>query len=206
MQRATRMLAARVGVRQFLDIGAGRPVAPTLHHVAQTALPDASVVYVDHDPDVFAHAGELLEGTPEGLVRCLNADVRDPVRVVKLAQEILDFDKPVAVSLIDVLHFLTDDEGAYDAVRTLVDALPSGSHLVLSQLASDRPGQGPERYAAGGAAVTARSRTQTAEFFTGTNLIAPGITWLPDWHPELGVDEERDAAAVPLYAGVGRKP
>ncbi|MZD04825.1 SAM-dependent methyltransferase, partial [Streptomyces sp. SID5785] len=167
-------------------------------------------VYVDNDPIVLAHAEALLRGTPEGVTRYLQADARDPERILKLAREILDFDRPISLSLIALMHFVPDGQGAYDIVRTLVDALPSGSHLVLSQLASDhdpeRTREAVEMYAAGGVTLVPRTRTETAEFFTGTELIAPGITWLPDWHPELGIDEERDGTPVPLYAGVGRKP
>ncbi len=95
-------------------------------------------------------------------------------------------------------------------MRTLVDALPSGSHLVLSHLASDhdpeRTRQAVDMYAAGGVTLVPRSREETATFFTGLDLLDPGIVWLPDWHPELAVDEERNGSPVPLYAGVARKP
>lgn len=210
MQRATRMLAARLGVRQFLDIGTGIPTEPNLHRVAQTAAPEASVVYVDNDPIVLAHAAALLRGTPEGVTRYLQADARDPGEILRLAGEILDLDRPVALSLIALLHFIPDEQGAYDIIRTLVDALPSGSYLVLSQLASDYD---PERtkdavamYAAGGVTLVPRSREEMEKFFTGLELLDPGVVWLPDWHPELAVDEERDGTPVPLYAGVAHKP
>ncbi|MFI7008429.1 SAM-dependent methyltransferase [Streptomyces sp. NPDC050145] len=210
MQRATRMLAGRLGIRQFLDIGTGIPTEPNLHRIAQSANPDATVVYVDNDPIVLAHAEALLRGTPEGVTRYLQADARDPARIVALAREILDLDRPVALSLIALLHFVPDEEGAYDVVRTLVDALPSGSHLVLSQLASDfdpeRTREAVAMYKAGGVSLVPRTRTEMARFFEGTDLLSPGIVWLPDWHPELGVDEVRDGTPVPLYAGVGRKP
>ncbi|MFI6879848.1 SAM-dependent methyltransferase [Streptomyces sp. NPDC050400] len=210
MQRATRMLAARLGVRQFLDIGTGIPTEPNLHRIAQTAAPESSVVYVDNDPIVLAHAEALLRGTPEGVTRYLQADAREPAKILELAGGILDFDRPVAVSLIALLHFIPDDQGAYDIVRTLVDALPTGSHLVLSQLASDydpeRTRQAVEMYAAGGVTLVPRSRAEMTKFFDGLELLDPGIVWLPDWHPELAVDEDReDGTPVPLYAGVARK-
>ncbi|GAA2300601.1 SAM-dependent methyltransferase [Streptomyces kunmingensis] len=210
MHRATRMLAARLGVRQFLDIGTGIPTEPNLHRVAQTAAPETSVVYVDNDPIVLAHAAALLRGTPEGVTRYLQADAREPRKILELAGTILDFDRPVAVSLIALLHFIPDEQGAYDIIRTLVDALPSGSYLVLSQLASDydpeRTKQAVDMYAAGGVTLVPRSREEMTKFFAGLELLDPGVVWLPDWHPELAVDEERDGTAVPLYAGVARKP
>ncbi|MEV5610647.1 SAM-dependent methyltransferase [Streptomyces sp. NPDC052225] len=210
MQRATRMLVARRGVRQFLDIGTGIPTEPNLHRIAQRAVPEAAVVYVDNDPIVLAHAEALLRGTPEGVTRYLQADAREPGRILELAREILDFDRPVAVSLIALLHFIPDEQGAYAIVRTLVDALPSGSHLVLSQLASDydpeRTQQAVDMYAAGGVTLVPRTREEFTAFFDGLELLEPGVVWLPDWHPELAVDEERDGTPVPLYAGVARKP
>ncbi|MFJ9038984.1 SAM-dependent methyltransferase [Streptomyces sp. NPDC102406] len=210
MQRATRMLAARLGVRQFLDIGTGIPTEPNLHRIAQTAAPETSVVYVDNDPIVLAHAEALLRGTPEGVTRYLQADAREPRKILDLAREILDFDRPIAVSLIALLHFIPDEQGAYEIVRTLVDALPSGSYLALSQLASDHDEERTRRavamYAASGVTLVPRSRAEMAKFFAGLELLDPGVVWLPDWHAELAVDEERDGTAVPLYAGVARKP
>ncbi|MCX5202792.1 SAM-dependent methyltransferase [Streptomyces sp. NBC_00237] len=211
MQRATRHLA-RTGTRQFLDIGAGIPTVPNLHTVAQRVNPEARVVYVDNDPIVLAHAEALLNSTPEGATAYLQADAREPDRIARLARDVLDFTEPVAVSLIALLHFVPDADGAYDVVGRLVDALPSGSHLVLTQLAGDvdveRTRQAVAMYRAGGVTLVPRTREETERFFTsnGLDLVDPGVVWLPDWRPHLGVGEERDGTAVPLYAGVGRKP
>ncbi|WP_425838953.1 SAM-dependent methyltransferase [Streptomyces fractus] len=211
MHRATRMLAARTGVTQFLDIGTGIPTEPNLHRIAQLAAPEASVVYVDNDPIVLRHAEALLRGTPEGVTRYVQADAREPARILELAREILDFERPIAVSLIALLHFIPDDQGAYDIVRTFVDALPSGSHLVLSHVASDydpsRTQQAIDMYAAGGVTLAPRTHAEMTKFFTGAGLelMDPGVVWLPDWHPELAVDEDRDGSPVPMYGAVGRK-
>ncbi|CAM5283090.1 hypothetical protein GCM10010329_43490 [Streptomyces spiroverticillatus] len=211
MQRATRHLA-RTGTRQFLDIGTGIPTAPNLHTVAQRVNPEARVVYVDNDPIVLAHAEALLTSTPEGATAYLQADAREPDRIAELARDVLDFTEPVAVSLIALLHFIPDADGAYEVVGKLMEALPSGSHLVLTQLAGDfdveRTAQAVEMYRAGGVTLVPRTKEETERFFTSTGLqlVEPGIVWLPDWQPHLGVDEERDGTPVPLYAGVGRKP
>ncbi|MCX3062023.1 SAM-dependent methyltransferase [Streptomyces beihaiensis] len=209
MQRATRMLAARRGVRQFLDIGTGIPTEPNLHRIAQAAAPETRVVYVDNDPIVLAHAQALLRGTPEGATHYVQADARDPRAVLEQARETLDFDRPVAVSLIALLHFIPDTDGAPELISTLVDALAPGSYLTLSQLASDHDPERTQRavdmYAAGGVTLVPRSREETAAFFAGLELLEPGLVWLPEWHPELGVDEEHDGTAVPLYGAVARK-
>ncbi|MFG2517945.1 SAM-dependent methyltransferase [Streptomyces sp. NPDC048527] len=210
MQRATRHLAGAAGARQFLDIGSGIPTEPNLHRIAQSAAPDARVVYVDNDPIVLAHAGALLRGTAEGRTEYLSADAREPEKILELAADILEFDRPVTLSLIALLHFIPDADGAYDLVRTLVDALAPGSHLILSQLAGDfdpeRTREAVAMYAAGGVTLVPRSREEMGRFFEGLDLLDPGIVWLPDWHPELAVGEVRNDAPVPLYAGVARKP
>jgi hypothetical protein len=209
MQRATRRLAGEAGIRQFLDIGTGIPTEPNLHRIAQSAAPEARVVYVDNDPIVLAHAEALLRGTPEGATEFLQVDARTPDRVLEQAEGVLDFSRPIALSLIALMHFIGDDDGAYDVVERLVAALAPGSYLVLSQMAGDfdpeRTRKAVEMYKAGGVTLAPRSRAEVERFFTGLELTAPGIAWLPDWHPELGVDEVRNGTPVPLYAGVARK-
>lgn len=210
MQRATRQLAGEGGIRQFLDVGAGIPTEPNLHSIAQSAAPEARVVYVDNDPTVLAHASALLTGTPEGATEFLQVDAREPDRILEQAEGVLDFTQPIALSLVALLHFISDDDGAYEVVEELVDALAPGSHLVLSQLAGDfdpeRTRQVVEMYKAGGVTLAPRARGEVERFFKGLDLADPGIAWLPDWHPELGVGEIRNGTPVPLYAAVGRKP
>lgn len=209
MQRATRQLAGTAGIRQFLDLGSGIPTEPNLHRVAQSAAPDARVVYVDNDPIVLAHAEPLMAGTAMGASTFLQADVREPDHILELAASVLDFDQPIALSLVALLHFVSDDDGAREIVARLTGALAPGSHLVLSQMAGDwipeRTDRAVEMYKAGGVTLVPRSRTEVERLFDGFELLDPGLVWPPDWRPELGVDEVRDGTEVPLYAGVGRK-
>ncbi|MFI5805106.1 SAM-dependent methyltransferase [Streptomyces sp. NPDC051561] len=212
MQRATRRLVSAAGIRQFLDIGTGIPTAPNLHTVAQLTAPEARVVYVDNDPIVLAHAEALLHGTPQGATAYVQADAREPDRIIRLAGDVLDLKEPVAVSLIALLHFIPDGDGAHDIVGRLLDALPSGSHLVISQIAGDfdpeRTKQAVEMYRANGVTLAPRSHDEVRRFFDGNGLelVQPGLGWLPDWHPELGEGEIRDGSPVPFYGAVGRKP
>ncbi|KUF18366.1 SAM-dependent methyltransferase [Streptomyces silvensis] len=210
MRRATRHLAGAAGIRQFLDLGSGIPTEPNLHRVAQGVAPQARVVYVDNDPIVLRHAEPLLHGTPAGASTFVQADVREPELVLERAAAVLDFDRPVALSLVALLHFVSDEDGAREIVRHLVDALAPGSHLVLSQMAGDwmpeRTDRAVEMYKAGGVTLVPRSRAQVEAFFEGFDLLAPGLVWPPDWRPELATDDEvRDGTEVPLHAGVGRK-
>ncbi|MEU9732930.1 SAM-dependent methyltransferase [Streptomyces sp. NPDC048002] len=210
MQRATRHLAGAQGIRQFLDIGTGIPTEPNLHQIAQSFAPDARVVYVDNDPIVLAHAEALLRGTREGVTEYVQADARDPRAILEQAARVLDFDRPVALSLIALLHFVADEDGAHDLVDTLLEPLAPGSHLVLSCMTADfepeNVREGIERYAAGGVTLVARSHAEVGRFFSGLELAAPGIVSVRDWRPDLAQDEEPlGDGPVSLYGGVARK-
>ncbi|WP_053662798.1 SAM-dependent methyltransferase [Streptomyces sp. MMG1121] len=206
MERATRTLAED-GVHQFLDIGTGIPTEPHLHRIAQSVTPDARVVYVDNDPIVLAHASALLRGTPEGVTEYVQADARDPRTILEQAARVLDFGRPVALSLIALLHFVADEDGAHEVVATLVDALAPGSGLVLSTMTADFEPENVEKgiaaYTAGGVTLVARSRDEVAAFFEGLDLLEPGIVSVADWRSE-GTPDGR--GPVSLYGGVGRRP
>ncbi|MFE0418700.1 SAM-dependent methyltransferase [Streptomyces tendae] len=210
MHRATRWLAGH-GIRQFLDVGTGIPTEPNLHQVAQEIAPDARVVYCDNDPIVLAHAAALLRGTPEGETEYLQADVRDPDAVLEGARKILDFDRPVALSLVALLHFVPDQDGAHDLVRRLLDALPAGSHLVMTHATADFTPEesraATEKLRAAGVTLALRSREEFTRFFTGLDLVEPGIEVPHLWHPELGDPVAgQDDGVIPGYAAVARKP
>ncbi|MGV9911901.1 SAM-dependent methyltransferase [Streptomyces tendae] len=210
MHRATRWLAGN-GIRQFLDVGTGIPTEPNLHQVAQEIAPDARVVYCDNDPIVLAHAAALLRGTPEGETEYLQADVRDPDAVLEGARKILDLDRPVALSLVALLHFVPDEDGAHDLVRRLLDALPSGSHLVMTHATADFTPEeslaATEKLRAAGVTLALRSREEFTRFFTGLDLVEPGIDVPHLWHPELGDPVAgQDDGVIPGYGAVARKP
>ncbi|MEV7244918.1 SAM-dependent methyltransferase [Streptomyces sp. NPDC093248] len=206
MRRATRALAGESGIRQFLDIGTGIPTEPNLHQIAQSVAPDARVVYVDNDPIVLAHAQALLRGTPQGVTEYLQADARDPDAILEQASRVLDFGEPVALSLIALLHFVADEDGAHDVVRTLVDTLAPGSCLVLSTMTADFEPENVRRgiaaYAAGGVTLVARSRAEVGVFFEGLELLPPGIESVARWRSQEAPD---DTAPVSLYGAVGLK-
>ncbi|MES5817969.1 SAM-dependent methyltransferase [Streptomyces sp. RG80] len=212
MNRAIRQLSGKEGIRQFLDIGTGIPTEPNLHQIAQKVAPDARVVYVDNDPIVLAHAGALLRGTEEGVTEYIEADAREPHKILEQAGQILDFDKPVALSLIALMHFVAAEDGAYDLVDTLVGALAPGSALVLSAMTADfepeNVRRGIEAYAAGGVTLVARTRDEFGRFFEGLDVLEPGIVSVKDWRPELAVAETPDSTEGPvsLYGAVGIKP
>lgn len=205
MHRAARLLAQR-GVTQFLDIGTGIPTEPNLHQVAQEVNPAARVVYVDYDPIVLRHAEALLQSTPEGSTHYIQADVRDPEKILEEAARTLDFDKPVALSLIALLHFISDEFRPYELVGQLLAPLAEGSHLVLSHVTGDFNPEGwakaVELYRANGIPAQVRSQVECTGFFDGLDLLEPGVVPAPRWHPAAGQEEQGDMA---VYVGVGRK-
>ncbi|MDQ1044583.1 SAM-dependent methyltransferase [Streptomyces sp. V4I2] len=210
MHRSTRWLAEH-GVRQFLDIGTGIPTEPNLHQVAQRVAPDARVVYCDNDPIVLAHAGALLRGTDEGVTEYLQADVRDPDAIIEGARKILDFGRPVALSLVALLHFVPDGDGALELVGRLLSELPAGSYLVVSHATADftpeESAVATEKLKAAGVTLALRSREEFSRFFDGLELVEPGVEVPHRWHPELGEPVPgQDDGVIPGYGAVGRKP
>jgi O-methyltransferase involved in polyketide biosynthesis len=203
LARSIVYLAGEAGVRQFLDIGTGLPTADNTHQVAQRVAPEARVVYVDNDPLVLAHARALLTSTPEGATAYIDADLREPGKILAEAGETLDFDQPVALIMHGILGHLSDTGEARSIVRTLMDGLPSGSYLDLSDgLRAPRKDEAVEGYNET-AAVPYNLRTpeEIASFFDGLELVEPGLVPLGQWRPEPD-----SPAALSAFGGVGRKP
>ncbi|MER5524544.1 SAM-dependent methyltransferase [Streptomyces sp. NPDC002677] len=210
MHRSTRWPAEQ-GVRQFLDIGTGIPTEPNLHQIAQGVAPESRVVYCDNDPLVLAHAAALLCGTPEGATEYLQADVRDPAAIVAGAREILDLDRPVALSLVALLHFVPDEDGAHELVGRLLAELPSGSYLTMTHATADftpeESAAATAKLKAAGVTLALRSREEFGHFFDGLDLVDPGVSVVHHWHPELGEPVPgQDDGVIPGYGAVGRKP
>jgi hypothetical protein len=204
-----RKLIAESGVRQFLDIGSGIPTEGNVHEVAQEAAPDSRIVYVDNDPVVLAHAHVLLRSTAQGATKYLWADMREPGDILAQAAEVLDLSRPVAVMSLSMLHFLGDDDGAYDIVRRLIDGLASGSYLVVSHITGDiHPGlMGALADAPGDQAqysFTIRSGDQIARFFDGLELLPPGVAPMADWLPP-DTDADLVQWSSMYHCAVGRK-
>ncbi|MFI6147624.1 SAM-dependent methyltransferase [Streptomyces sp. NPDC051109] len=216
MRRAVRYAAAR-GVTQFLDIGSGIPTFGNVHEIARAASPEARVVYVDHDPVAVAHSRAVLAGDERtGIVA---ADLRKPQDILAAPEvsQLLDLERPVALLLVAVLHFLEDSDDPYAAVAELRDALAPGSLLVLTH-ASYEGIPLSEEVAAGTVGVyrdirnplVMRSREQIGGFFDGFELVEPGVVSMPLWQPEGTEDPEggetpEDPYAFSGFGGVGRK-
>jgi hypothetical protein len=203
--RVVTYLAGEMGVRQFLDIGTGLPTADNTHEVAQRLRPEARIVYVDNDPLVLAHARALLTPGPQGLAGYVDADLRDPATILREAARTLDFTEPVAVMLLAVLHFVTDDEEAYAVVKRLMQAVPTGSYLAIVHAArSDATDEAIRQWnKVGTPAMCARSLEEIAQFFAGLELLEPGVVPMAEWRPQPG--NQHQAGALAALCGVGRK-
>lgn len=212
LHRVVRYLAEQAGVDQFLDVGTGIPTSPNLHEVAQGVRPEAAVVYVDNDPLVLAHARALLTSSPQGRTAYLDCDLLEPERILASAEvrDTLDLSRPVALTLIAVLHFVPDEADPLGVVGRLVEALPSGSYLALSQVTAnfDKEGIGllAETYRDRGIAAQPRSRTEVARFLDGLELVEPGIVTAHRWRPDAAVDHELVDKQVSVWAVLARKP
>ena len=189
LRRAVTRLAEGQGIRQFLDIGTGLPTGENVHQIAQTIAPESRVVYVDNDPVVLAHARALLTSSPEGRTDYIDADLRHPSEIIEQAAKTLDFDKPITLLLVAILHFVEDEE-AYPLVHQLVEALPVGSHVVLSHLTDEmhpEPTRAVQRtYTDRGFTFVFRSKAEVERFYAetpGLTLDAPGVVPAHQWHP-----------------------
>jgi S-adenosyl methyltransferase len=206
---AVGFLAGQAGIRQFLDIGTGLPTENNTHEVAQAIAPDSRVVYVDNDPIVITHARALLTGKP-GTTAYIHADLRDPGRIRTEAARTLDFSQPIAIMLLMILMHVSDDHKPHELVAQLVDAVPSGSYLAISETANDVDADviaaSQEEYNQRVTDTQWASRTKEtfAQYFSGLEIAEPGIVTMGLWRPAPGV--RLPPRPIPAYCAVAGKP
>ncbi|MGK5671513.1 SAM-dependent methyltransferase [Micromonospora sp. URMC 106] len=215
LQRAVRHLAREAGIRQFLDIGTGIPTADNTHEVAQAVAPGSRVVYVDNDPIVLAHARALLTSSPQGATAYIDADLRDPEKILRHPDLLrtIDLSRPVGLMLVAILHFVPDGDDPYAVVARLLDALPPGSYLAASHATHDHlpPEVAREAKAAGRGGgphgvISLRSLAEFTRFFDGLEVVEPGVTSVAEWRAEDAPRPRPSAAEVSMYGAVARKP
>jgi hypothetical protein len=209
LARVVRYLARDAGVSQFLDLGTGLPSANNVHEVAQSVDRSARVVYVDNDPIVLVHARALLTGAP-GTIAYVDADIRDADTILDKARDTLDLTRPVAVMLLMTLQFIPDRDDPVGLVHRFMDAVASGSHLVISCPESEDGArgeaakQGTARYNEMVATpMTRRPRAEIARFLEGLEIVEPGYVHMSRWRPDPG--DELPEQFSPAVAVVGRK-
>lgn len=211
-------LVAEAGVRQFLDIGSGIPTEGNVHEIAQSVYADTRVVYVDIDPVAVAEGQELLDGNK--WATSIRGDVRDVPAILshRKVTQLLDFSEPIALVTCALLHFVSDDDVANSAMAQLRDAVCPGSYLILSHVTPDRTVEGAQREAeqdvekavqdtytrATSTPLRFRERDEVASFFTGFDLIEPGLVWVSQWRSEPNEDELGQSPHLSAaIAGVG---
>jgi S-adenosyl methyltransferase len=208
LRRAVQYLV-EAGVRQFLDIGSGIPTLGNVHEVARQAAPDARVVYVDVDPVAVAHGRAILAG--DGHATVIQEDLRHPERIVGHpdVKEVLDLTRPVAVLLVAILHVIPDTDDPYRIVAALRDAVPPGSWLAIAHGTHEsRPEEAEKMRRISRKTTTPlilRDRAGVARFFTGWELVEPGLVWAPQWHPDSPGDVGEHPELAANLVGVGRK-
>ncbi|MBS3784114.1 MAG: SAM-dependent methyltransferase [Anaerolineae bacterium] len=211
LRRTVDMCTAE-GIDQFLDIGSGLPTMGNVHDLARATIPDARVVYVDVDPVVIAHSSQLLKGDP--LATIIEADVRRPTMILEHEEvrNLLDFSRPMGLTMTSLLHFVLEDDLAYSACETLIDALSPGSYVAITHAIvvegekQDVVKKAKNDYKAA-AEVRPRRREEIARFFDGLEILEPGLVSAPLWRPEAPDDLLLDNPEGYVgLVGVGRKP
>jgi hypothetical protein len=214
LRRAVRFLTREAGIRQFIDLGSGLPTQGNVHEIAQAIAPDARVVYVDNDAMVVTHSRALLAGDNTLVIQ---ADLREPGVILGHpdVRELLNFNEPIALLCVAILHFIPDDQDPIGIMARFRDALPPGSHLAISHATKDipvRPDMSAEMMAEMGARVerlyqqttayiSTRTRAQVEQFFDGFDLLNPGLVEIQLWRP----DDPTSMLPGGFYGGVGRK-
>ena len=204
LKQAVTLFAGEGGIRQFLDIGTGLPTADNTHEVAQRVAPESRIVYVDNDPLVLVHARALLSSSPEGETAYIDSDVENPERILSEAGRTLDFTKPVALTMIGILGNVADYDEARSIVRRLLDAVPSGSYLAVSDGTLTSPAAIESQRVAkqSGHPYNLRTPEEIEGYFEGLELLEPGVVPTSQWRPEPGSEAEM----LDVYCAVGRKP
>jgi hypothetical protein len=214
LRRTVRFLTRDAGIRQFIDLGSGLPTQGNVHEIAQAIAPDARVVYVDNDAMVVTHSRALLAGDNTVAIQ---ADLREPDVILghPEVRQLIDFDQPIALLLVAILHFIPDDEDPVRIVARFRDVLPTGSYLTISHGTRDipvRPDMSPEMMAEMGArverlyqlttaSIVTRTLAQVERFFDGFDLLDPGLLEIQLWRP----DDPNSTLPGGFYGGVGRK-
>jgi hypothetical protein len=181
-----------------------------VHEVTQAVAPGSRVVYVDNDPVVLAHARDMLNALPGTMIT--RHDLRDPLSITAdpAVRAQLDFDQPIAVLLIAILHFIADADDPWGLAATLMGAMPAGSCLVISHLTADHytaAGQAAAVYADTTPGLHLRSHAAVESLFCGFPLLPPGhLVYTADWQPDAATAPASAPGGSSIWCGAARKP
>ncbi|WP_330249326.1 SAM-dependent methyltransferase [Nocardia sp. NBC_00565] len=197
--------AAEAGIRQFIDIGAGIPHSPNVYEVAQKVDASARVASIDYDPVVYAHTNVLLSGTTG--VTSLLGDLRRPDEIIEKCrtEADIDFDQPVAILVIGVLHYVMNDEHPFQIIARYRDVMAPGSLLVFTHGSSethpDFVDQSSSDTVGSSSQVQYRTPAEVAAFLDDLEVVEPGLVPVQEW-----LADDLPSTKLVLLGGVGRKP
>ncbi len=204
LQRVVRYIADH-GVRQYIDIGSGFPTSGPVHEIAAEIVADPHVVYVDYDPAVATLSRELLK-SPN--VVTIARDLRSPWDIIDDPEvtRLVDWSQPVAVLMVAILHFVTDEENPAEIIATFRDHMAPGSYLVLSHGSHgenpDAAEEASRAWDSARSALTLRTPREIDDLFVGFDLIPPGLVTTTEW----GTANPAPTGQGLALAGVGRVP
>lgn len=205
--RAVRYMVKEAGITQFIDVGSGLPTLGNVHEIAREEDPDAHVVYVDHDPVVLAHVRDVLAA--EDGVSIVSNDMRNPAGILDdpETRRLIDFDRPVGILLISMLHFLPDADDPAGIIKQLLKPFPAGSHVALTHSTSDstpRHGEVTELYQRATTNIFVRRRDEVLALVNGLNVVDPGVVWTPLWRPHTEDPVPQNPSSCYYYALMAR--
>jgi hypothetical protein len=207
VRRAVKYLVGEAGITQLIDIGPGLPTQGNVHEVAHDACPATRVVYVDHDPIVLAHARNMLAGADN--VAIIARDMREPEEILADGQlrELIDFEKPVGILFVSMLHFLRDEDDPGAIIQRLLAPFPAGSYVALTHGTADAAPNVQDAakvYQQATTTMHVRTREHVRSLVTGMEMIEPGLVWTPQWRPEPGDPQMDHPSDCYYYALVAR--
>jgi hypothetical protein len=191
LRRAVQFFVSEAGINQIIDIGTGLPAGGNVHEVAAAANPAARIVYVDNDPVVLAHGRDMLHGMPNAVI--LEHDLRAPAQILADPElrRLIDFDEPVALLLVAVLHFIADADDPAGIIAALLEPFPAGSYVALSHATPDGTpaiNDAAKVYDEATAQAHVRGHDEVLGLIRGLELVEPGMVWTPQWRPEPGAE------------------
>ncbi|MFG1791314.1 SAM-dependent methyltransferase [Nocardia sp. NPDC049149] len=197
-------IAAENGVRQFIDLGAGIPISPSPHEVAKQYDDTARVVFVDYDPVVMVHADVFVSGLSG--VTPLLADARRPDELIEIlrTRELIDFDEPVAVLAVGLLHYVMDDEYPADILARFRDVMAPGSYFAFTHASTETAeafiARAEKNLVNSTSQLRFRTQADVAALLDGYEIVEPGVVTVQQW---LGGDLPDTTLAI--LGAIGRK-
>lgn len=213
--RVVRFLAGPAGIDQFLDCGSGLPTTQNTHEVAQGVNPDATVVYVDNDPVVIAHGKAVLEENDR--THFIGADLTKPELLLNdpALTAHLDFDRPIGLLHVGILHLFTDEQNPQGWVKEYLDRIAPGSYYAMAAMSMPEVGS-PHRplglkihqtlKKAVVDTLTWRSADQLLALMGGLEVLDPGLVTLSKWWPDGPTVGEAPVEGNFVLGALARKP